>query len=357
MSRGKYEINPAPYLSIVANPHKKNPGLVVLKKARKNPGKKIAGVKKSRNPLKCRHVIVEENPSMKRSTRKKRMASKRRKNPTVSGTVARKAGEGRGRWHHKKGRFLYNPHRKKKRRKFSISKHSRNPMKHKKRRGGKRRYSKNPMRRRGGLRRSRSSRRYSRNPVGDTVKELFGQPMLTFAAGVVTAGVGNATILKAINSPASGQRSFDLPGIDYSMLGTANAASFYSKNALALAAYKLVLGGTIGYLLRNQAPRFSQGYLVGTVAGAISDVLVKQNIVVQTGYGPILQLDRPTAGASRMYRGAGLVPGVPTQLTGPAQGFMRWNNMPPQRGAGAMVGPGTMRDLEVQSEGAFRGAN
>lgn len=341
---GKYEINPAPYLAIVANPHRKKrrakfrknparrakrPGLFVLKKPTKNPAPKKSArsrfKKKARNPLKIRHVIVEENP-MKRASRKKSRSGKRRKNP-----MKRKAS------------------RKKARKVFRSIKRSRNPMKHKKRRGGKKRYNRNPMKRsRGG----RRMKRYSRNPVGQTVRELFGQPMLIFAAGVVTAQVVNNTVLDRINSPMSGQRSFDLPFVDYTMLGNAaTAGTFYTKNAWILAGYKLVLGGAIGYALRNQAPRFSQGYLTGTVAGAITEVLVQQNVITRNNQ---LVWGR---GTSRMYRGAGLVPGVNSLLTGPAQGFMRFNNMPAQRGTGALVGPGTMRDLERQSEGAFRGAN
>lgn len=44
----------------------------------------------------------------------KKSKRKRRKNPAVSGTIARKVGKQK--WHHKKGRFLYNPAKRKKRR-------------------------------------------------------------------------------------------------------------------------------------------------------------------------------------------------------------------------------------------------
>ncbi len=201
-------------------------------------------------------------------------------------------------------------------------------------------------------------RRYGRNPVGGFVRELFGPDMLSVAGGVVIGNVGTTMIMNKLVSanPTTGQRSFDLPGVDYSMLANPQtAATFYSKNAWMLAIYKLAIGGAAGYLLRNQSPRLSRGILIGTAATAVSDVLKNTGILSPTG-----TLSLMNRGTSRYYppaRGAGYLPGTSTRFTGPGQQFLTQNGVPRPRGMGAQVGPATMTNLERQAESAFRGAN
>lgn len=193
--------------------------------------------------------------------------------------------------------------------------------------------------------------------MGGFVRDLFGPDMLSLAGGVVISSVGTTMIINSLVSanPTTGQRKFDLPFIDYSMLANpATAGTFYSKNALPLAGYKLVLGGLAGYLLRNQSPRLARGLLIGTVATAFSDVLKSTGFITASGS---LSLTR---GAGRNYaaaRGAGFLPGTSTRFTGPAQQFLAANSVPRPRGMGASVGPGSMATMERQSESAFRGAN
>lgn len=330
----KYSANPAPYALIVANPKggkrrnkkRRNPakrrGIFVIRKPKRNPSTKVSVMKtrrrrhraKRRNPAKLRHVLML-NP-------RKRRRSKRR------------------------GRSLF----------------TRNPMKkHRRRRGARR--SRNPVSRRSAPRRmGRRSRRRFRNPLPGVVQDLFGPDMLTFAGGVVVANVGTSMIMnRLVAGNAQGQRPFDLPGVDYSMLGTANAAQFYSKNAWLLALYKIAIGGSAGYLLRNQSPRLSRGILVGTVATAISDVLKNTGVLSATGaltWPGASGTHRYFAGTGRNYSPRlGFVPGTPTTFTGPAQSFLTANNVPRPRGMGARVGPSTMTGVQENSEGAFRGAN
>lgn len=336
----KYHVNP-PYALIVANPKgskrrakkrrnpapgSSRPGIFVIRKPKRNPSTKNSSVMKTRrrhhrskrrNPAKLRHVLLMNSPKRRR--------------------------------HSKRSLF------------------SRNPMKKHRSRSRSRGRSRNPMSRRSAPRRmGRRSHRRFRNPIPGVVSDLFGPDMLTFAGGVVIANVGTSMIMNRLvaGNPTTGQRPFNLPGVDYSMLGTTNAAQFYSKNAWLLAAYKVVIGGAAGYLLRHQSPRLSRGIMVGTVATAISDVL--KNTGVLTASGALQWPAASTAGTGRYFPGGvgsnyrpriGFVPGTNPIFTNPAQGFLTASNVPRPRGMGARVGPSTITGTMESAEGSFRGAN
>lgn len=289
-TRGKYLINPVPYIAIVANPRRSK-----KKVARRNPMKKRrkkAGIfvirKATRNPIK-----------KKKRHAKKRAASK----------------------------FLP-----------AITK---NPMKTKRRRSRRKAsYKRNPARR---SRRRRSSRRM-RNPIR-IINDVFNPNMLTLAGGVVIGNVGTTMIINRLVAPPAGStRPFDLPFIDY----TVPAAQFYTKNAWQLALYKLAIGVGVGYLLRNQSPRLSQGLMIGSVAGAISDVLKQSGVITPAG---------TIAGVGRNFnaRGVGFIPGTSTRFTGPAQNFLM-NNVPRPR-VGAAVRSGFTQRTATNAENAFSAAN
>lgn len=316
--------NPVPFAAVVANPPKKKAGMWVAKKPR-------------RNPLKRRKA--------------------RRKNPVAaplsvrSSTARRKVGK-RG-WHHKRGTFVYNPVAKKKRRRRS------NPlakihMKMKRRRGKSRR--RNPISRRGGFRRSgrRSSSR-RRNPI-PSVSELFPMNTLATAGAAVVGGVVINTVVNKFAVPTA-SRTWKLPGIDATMLASqdpATRATFWTKNAWVLALWKGGLGAIVGWAIRNQAPRLSYGFTLGSMVVAGNDVLRATKITTADG-----TLQAGSGGVSRMFlgNGVGYVPGVNTRLTGPAQDFLTMNNVPRPRGMGARVGPGTMSAMTSAVEPANRGAN
>ncbi len=202
----------------------------------------------------------------------------------------------------------------------------------------------NPVRR---SRRRRSSSRRVRNPISSNIREMFSPNMLTLAGGVVIGNVGTAMIINRLVAPPAGStRPFDLPGVDY----TVASAEFYTKNAVALAFYKLAIGIAASYLLRNQSPRLSQGLAIGSVAGAINDVLKKTGVITPTG---------TIAGVGRNFsaRGAGYLPGTNTRFTGPAQRFLSPTNGVPRPGMGAAVRRGFTERTAAKAESAFGSAN
>ena len=321
--------NPAPFAMVVANVAGRKRR---AKSKRRNPTKARAGISIVRMPKK--------NPAPLPDMKTKRRRNKKRRNPLSN----------LGRFFEKKRRNPTKRRSSSRRRRNSASKISSvNPMAKRTRKRGSRR-RRNPIARRGARRRNpgrRSSRR--RNPI-PVVRELFGPDMLTFAGGVVAVSVGTSMLMNRIlaGNPTTGQPGMKLPLVDYTPLANpATAGQFYARNAWILAGYKLAIGGLLGYALRNQAPRFSRGVMVGAVATAISDVLKNTGVLNAAGN---LQIAR--AGTARNYPGvAGLVPGVPARLAGgPASAFLR-------KGMSARVNAGTMRSMENQTEGAFRGAN
>lgn len=321
---GKYYINPAPFAMIVAN----SPGSK-RKAKRRNPAKK-----KSKGPgifviRKAKRNPIKRGPSMPTMKTKRRRKAKRR-NPISN----------LGRFAKRKTRRAVRKIRRKAKRSASIF--SRNPMSTKKRRRrGSRRRTRNPISRRGATRRrsGRRSSRRMRNPL-PIVKEMFGPDMITFAGGIVVANVGTTMIMNRIlaGDPTTGQRSFDLPLVDYSMLGTANAQTFYSKNAWVLAAYKLAIAGAAGWALKSQSPRLSRGIMVGGVATAISDVLRNANILNAQGTLSMARAGTGRGARAFLGRGAGTyIPGVPPLLSGPGTAFIN-NGAPMARnGMGAAV--------------------
>jgi hypothetical protein len=234
---------------------------------------------------------------------------------------------------------------------------SRNPMKTRKRRRGSRRRNRNPMARSGAKRRTSrrrsSSRRRSfmRNPM-PMVRDVFSSDILATTGGVLGGSVlANTVISKLVMGNATGVRSFDLPGVDYTMLASTDPVvrqTFYSKNAWLLGMYKLVVGAGTGLILRRYSPRLGTAVIAGGMLAAATTVLQANQLLTPAG-------TLVSRGTGRNFGpgGVGMLPGTSTTFTGPAQRFLQ----PRGRGMGAMVGPGTMRSMENNSEGAFRGAN
>ncbi len=319
--RAKYLLNPAPFVMGVVNPAMKKkkkkhvrrnsakksrrPGIKVLRKPTRNPRPKKRTKKRAKkNAFQLKHILVEN--SHRKSTRKKT-----RKNPS--------------------------------------SKKSTRPAMSKKHRPKKKHYRKNPSSKR------RKHSRRMRNPMG-VVSEVFNPNMLVVAGSAIASNVGLNMIMNRFTAgDATGKRPFDLPGVDY----TQPAATFYQKNGYILAAYKLLIGGFIGYSLRNQSARVSQGIILGTTITAGSDIFRTAGFI--NAQGTLAMTSIP--GLSRNYParpGMGFLPGTNTRFTGPAQNFLvnsAMNNVPRPRGMGAAVGPNMLNHTQSQVEGSFRGAN
>lgn len=316
--RARYLINPIPFGIVVANPKRKSkkrrnpmskkPGIYVIRKGRKrNPRKKRRRSAKRRNPLKLKHILVT-NPHRRRAHKK------RRRNPHQIAAMSKRT-----------------------RRKTRKATYRRNSAR------------RNPARRKN--RRSRVRR--MRNPIG-IVNDMFNPNMLTFAGGVVISELGTRMIMNRLISgdPVNHVPAMKLPGINYTppvgVVYTAAAPwDIWRDNAWMIAAYKLVIGGVAGYLLRNQSPRLSQGIMVGAVAGAITDVVAVTGVL------------KEARGTHRYFpgpRGAGAyVPGVPSIFTGPAAGFLG-RGAPMARGTRTMVSPRQANDM-VRSVSNFATSN
>ncbi len=327
----KAKKNPVPYIGIIANPKKKrrgkrrsakrNPGLYVSRMPTRNPKKKTRSGKRRKNSggLQVRHVILAQNPKKKTRRSGKRRASR-------------------------SSNFSKNP-----------------PMKTRKRRRGARRSSsrrnRNPMPRRAGRRRGarRMGRRRNPGAIMGQVRDIFSPEIIAATGGVIAGSVGANTIVSKLvmANPATGQRSFDLPLVDYSMLASQDPAvrqTFWQKNYLALAGYKLLIAGIAGMMLRKYSPRLGTGVIVGGMVAAGTTILQAQNVVTPSGA-------LATRGTGRNFpaaRGTGIIPGTPALFTGPAMGVVMGRG---NRGTGARVGTGTVRSLERSTEGAFTGAN
>lgn len=319
--RAKYLVNPAPFVMGVINPamkkkkkhYRKNsakksrrPGIKLLKKPVRNKAKKHRAKKKrahaKKNAFQLKHVLIENSHKKKRGHKKKH-----RKNPSPNKSTR--------------------------------------PAMSKKRHSKKKHYKKNSTRKY----RKKGSRRM-RNPMG-VVTEIFNPNMLIVAGSAIGANVGiNMIMNRLVVGDATGKRPFDLPGVDF----TQPPATFYQKNGYILAFYKLLLGGGIGYLLRNQSSRVSQGIILGSTITAGSDIFKTAGLINAQGtLGNV-------PGLSRNYParpGMGFLPGTNTRFTGPAQNFLTTNNVPRPRGMGAAVGPNMVAHTQSQVEGGFRGAN
>lgn len=319
-TRRKYLLNPAPFVMGVINPamkkKKKHPrknsakksrraGIKVLRKPTRNPRpKKRVKHRAKKNSFQLKHILVEN--ATRRPAKKKKQ---HRKNPS--------------------------------------SKKSTRPAMSKKHRAKKKHYKKNPS----SKRRRKSSRRM-RNPMG-AIREVFNPNMLIVAGSAIATNVGiNMVMNRLVVGDATGKRPFDLPGVDY----TQPPSLFYQKNGYILAAYKLLIGAGVGYLLRNQSARVSQGAILGATITAGSDVFRTAGLINAQGtIGTI-------PGLSRNYparNGTGFLPGTNTRFTGPAQSFLSptSNSVPRPRGMGAAVGPNMLVNTQDMVEGSFRGAN
>lgn len=194
-----------------------------------------------------------------------------------------------------------------------------------------------------------------RNPL-PIVRDVFSSDILATTGGVLGGSVlANTVISKLVMGNATGVRSFDLPGVDYTMLVSTDPlvrATFYTKNAWMLGFYKLIVGAGTGLVLRRYSPRLGAGVIAGGMLAAGTTILQANNLLTASG----TLVSRGTGRVLYPGQGVGLLPGTPTRFTGPAQQFLR-NGVPQPRGMGARVGPNTMPTMMAQSEGQFRGAN
>lgn len=334
MSRlGTYRLNPAPaFVMHIANPKRgkkkksrrlKNPsgrgrgGIFVVRKPKRNPRPKKRSHKKrakKKNPFQLKHVLIENPAPKKRKHKKRRKNSVRKKKYTSTRRP--------------------NPMSKSKRKHKKSSSRKRNPRRS----------------------RSRSRMRRMRNPMG-AIKEIFNPDMLIVAASAIATNVGTNMIMnRLVVGDATGARPFNLPGVDY----TVPAATFYQKNGYILAFYKLGLGAVVGYMLRNQSARVSQGVLLGSTITAGSDIFKTAGLINAQGtLGNLSMLG--VTGVSRNFRSGAGAPWPPMSngaiYNNPALSMIQSGNVPRPRGMGAPVGPGTMADLKRQGGGAFNGAN
>lgn len=177
-----------------------------------------------------------------------------------------------------------------------------------------------------------------RNPVSGVVGDIFNSENLTLGAGIVAAQVGSNIVvnkLRASHMAAQGS----LPGL--------NPAS---PSPIAIMLYKLVIGAGVGYLLRNQAPRFARGLIIGSVAGAMSDLLVQSRALSMIPGAGVGRYFGPAGVGGRVGRGAGAyLPGTGTRFTGPGSAFLQGG----RNGLGARVGPGLVNTLPNTINPAF----
>lgn len=308
---GKFLRNPGPFVLATVNPGKKKkrrarnkgkarsakknsvPRAVAPKAKRRNPAPKKRKLRR-KNPLEIRHVIEDvpaRNPGRKKRKSRKSPLSSATKNPPIMSTKRRKR-----------------------------SRKSRNP-------GGRRSHSRARSRRsRNPGKRRRTMRR--RNPgIIDSFKDTVSMRNIAVGTGALTGIVGTKwTINTLISGDATGKRMFDLPGITYpTAAAPMTQAQFNEKNKLMLGVYEVVLPWAAGYLLRNQAPRFSEGLTISAVINAGVALLKGTNIGTKAGLGAFLP------------RGTGtFIPGVPPMLSGPATVFIN-HGAPVRRGTGAVV--------------------
>lgn len=309
-----------------------------------------------RNP--APFALTAVNPP-KKNAAKKRRAKSRRQNPAavgaVSGTVTRKVGTKR--WHHARGRFLYNPAKKRrrarrknplavqhvlvespkknparrrKRRKISPVSSTTPMSKHRKRRNKR---TRNPARK---TSRRRSSRRRNparhrgarrmRNPVA-ILSDIATKENLVTGLGVLTGVAGTRWLVNTLiqGDPTTGQRMFDLPGVTYSTAAAPlTQAQFSAKNKIALAFYETALPALVGYFMRDKNAAFSRGLMQSAVVNAGIAFLRGTEIGGRAGLGAFLPRQR----GIQTY-----IPGVPSMLTGPSTAFIN-NGSPVARGRG-----------------------
>jgi len=237
-----------------------------------------------------------------------------------------------------------NPMKKSRRKRRSFAR--RNPARRRRARRAKRIVALNPRRRRRRFSRmnpSRSRRRRvnrrsfsRRNPSGDVIGTFTSSDMLTTAAGVITATLGaNLVVNKLATSPSTQK----LPGLDPA-----------KPSAMARTIYKGLIAGGTGFLLRNKAPRFAEGLMLGAVAVVGADLLAQSGLLTQL---------QQAAGVNRYYgpsRGTrAYLPGTPSILTGPGSAFLNRSSAPMARrpGMGAPVNRSFLRSVPGMVENPF----
>lgn len=310
--RGKYLVNPVPFAMIVTNPKKRR-----AKKFRNPKKKAVVPAKKKRaifviKKARKKSRPIQSNPKKKTAVYEKIFGQKVRvgtKKHSILKAQKRHADDLQ-----KFETLSPNPTKKTTMKKRTKSRKTRKT------------YARNPSRRRSRRRSTKSG--MFRNPMG-IVNDLFNPGTLTLAGGVVIGNISTALIINRLVAPPAGQmRPFDLPFVNYAV----PAAEFYRRNWLPLMLYKVGIGYGASYLLRNQSPRLSQGLLIGTVAGAISDAVKNTGLLNSVTGG---------AGVGRYFpaaRGTGAyVPGVNPVFTGPASAFLSSGSPMSRRGTGMTV--------------------
>jgi len=311
-----------------------------------------------RNPVKRRKprkVVRKRNPipfaltTVNPVRKKKRKAA--RKNPPVTPVRTETRKVGASAWHHARGKFLYNPAKKKaakrrrknplelrhalleiptknpssmsKKRKRSRRSGTRNPVSTKKRYRSSKRSRRNPSRK-GGF-------RLMRNPI-PVVSDVTTKENLTKGVAVLGGVVGTRWMIQRLISgdPTTGQRMFDLPGITYSTAAAPlTQAQFIAKNKIWLAFYEAAIPAVAGWYMKRHNREISEGLLMASVVNLGIAGLRGTQIGATTGLNAFLPRQRGMA----TY-----IPGVPPMLSGPATAFIN-NGSPVARanGMGAAV--------------------
>lgn len=235
--------------------------------------------------------------------------------------------------------------RKKSRRMFS----NRNPVKRRKRRAAMNRVlflnspRKKSKRRRGfgmrnPVRRMSVRRSFGRsNPSGGFVETVFNKDMLVVGSGVVVGNIGTGLILNKLLLPdATGRVPLALPGVDTTKPGY--------MQSLPVAIYRAGIALGAGYFLKDRTPKLAQGIMIGGIAGALSDLVKRSNVLsgLQTTTPAAATTSTSTAGTGAFLpspRGVRTyIPGVPPIESGPGTRFLNPNgNRMARPGVGAVV--------------------
>lgn len=258
------------------------------------------------------------NPPKKRRSKSRRRVARRGKkraskiNPPMKKTRRRR----------KARSALRNPSRRRRSRRARVAR--RNPVR-RRRRSSMRSARRNPSRRR---------RFARRNPGSGIIAEFTNQDMLATAGGLITGTILAPLIVTKLTKPGS-----MLPGLDPA-----------KPSAIGRTVWKAALAGGAGFLLRNKAPRFAEGLMLGAVAIVGTDLLAQSGLIAKLN---------TAAGVSRYYgspRGTGAyLPGTSPTFTGPGSAFLRPTGVPMLRrpGTGAALTRGAMRNMASMVENPF----
>lgn len=238
----------------------------------------------------------------------------------------------------KKRASKINPPMKKTRRRRKARSALRNPSRRRRTRRA-RAARRNPARRR--RRSMRSARRNPsrrrrfarRNPGSGIIAEFTNQDMLATAGGLITGTILAPLLVTKLSKPGS-----MLPGLDPA-----------KPSPLGRTLWKAGFAGAAGFLLRNKAPRFAEGLMLGAVAIVGTDLLAQSGLIAKIN---------SAAGVSRYYgspRGTqAYLPGTSPTFTGPGSAFLRPTGVPMlRRGTGAALTRRTMNAIPGMVENPF----